>query len=95
MCSTFLVGAHIALNPTMSLKAVCVMDSQSTGPVKGTITFTQEVTLIVSSLHIFRISIPARHEQVTSQLADRQLRLRMGEVQDPECHHPFLLVSSL
>ncbi|KAI0225630.1 Superoxide dismutase [Cu-Zn] [Lamellibrachia satsuma] len=42
MCSTFLVGAHIALNPTMSLKAVCVMDSQSTGPVKGTITFTQE-----------------------------------------------------
>ena len=45
MCSTFLVGAHLALNPTMALKAVCVMDSQTNGPVKGTITFTQEVII--------------------------------------------------
>ena len=50
MCTTFLVGAHFALNPKMALKAVCVMDSQSNGPVKGTITFTQEVTLFVTSL---------------------------------------------
>ena len=47
MCTSFLVGAHFVLNPKMALKAVCVMDSQSNGPVKGTITFTQEVTLLL------------------------------------------------
>ena len=59
MCTTFLVGAHFALNPKMALKAVCVMDSQSNGPVKGTITFTQEVTFVTSlcSLLLFNVCV--------------------------------------